>query len=208
MTALEPAAPLAADSPLHRFDVWLAEAAHAADELAAQGDLDGLALWLAQARHMRRSLGDIERILEDHTATLMRTKRYEHPTLGVLERRKGADRKNWDWEALRPAVFAVLLTRHEGSVLDALDAFFADVFTLTPSKAPKLSGVRNLHLDPDEFCEVSPGRTSVQIMGDVVAAERREAVAEATYEHVESVNDGPAQEWGTPRLCVGDEEPF
>ena len=194
MTALEPAAPLAADSPLHRFDVWLAEAAHAADELAAQGDLDGLALWLAQARHMRRSLGDVERILEDHVAALMPQKRWEHDELGVLERRKGSDRKKWRWDEVLDDAWPLYVAKHEGDMGEAMADMLTTLIPLTGSNGPRVTAMRDLGLDPDEYAEVTPARTTVQIhtKDAALAVERREAVA----------TDDPFG-WPTPAITEG-----
>lgn len=140
--------------------------------LAEAGDLDALASGLAQLEPILRDLRDLARAIEDDVARLMPAKTVEVPGVGVLERRKGTDRRAWDWPSLLPLLIRAYVDPDgtgempdAGEVVARMRELIVDVIGVTPSKGPRVRQLRELGLDPDEWCESSPGRTSVQIHG-------------------------------------------
>lgn len=154
----------------------LRAAIHAADvqrtELAEDGDYETLVHGLAQLLPLRRDLSDLLRAVEDDIARLMPSKTVEVEGVGVVERRKGTDRKKWDWDSLLPLLIR-LWVDPDGTgempaapeVVERMKALITDVVGTTPSKGPKVTPLRAAGVDPDEYCESSPGRVSVQIHG-------------------------------------------
>lgn len=140
--------------------------------LAEAGDLDALAIGLAQLEPILRDLRDLARAIEDDVARLMPAKTVEVPGLGMVERRRGTDRKSWDWEGLLPTLIRLVVDPDgtgempdAGEVVSRMRALISEVIGVTPSKGPRVRQLRELGLDPDEWCESSPGRVSVQIHG-------------------------------------------
>ena len=122
------------------------------DEIVTTGDVEELAathLFLANAR---RELGDLCRQVEDRLVEVMPDDKLELPGLPVMERRHGYVRKHWDSEAIFNRLIAI------GS-LDDIKA----CLPLTGSLGWRVSGLRAVDIDPDEFCERSQGRATVQI---------------------------------------------
>lgn len=156
----------------------LRQAIAAVDEqrqaLVEAGDLHNLAHGLAQIGALLGDLRQLQTAVEADVAALMVDKKVEIDGLGVIERRKGTDRKAWDWPSLLP-----LLIRSEVDpegtgelpaapvVVEAITRVIVDVIGVTPSKGPKITGLRARGLDPDEWAETSPGRVSVQIHADL-----------------------------------------
>src|SRR5690606_35063999 len=132
-----------------------------------------LARLLAEVRAIRQQLTLRERSVEDTLAGAMTTKTLDVEGLGRIEKRRGTDRKAWDWDQLLPRLIRGELNP-EGTgelpadplaAVDAMRRLIVDVIGVTPSKGPKIGGLRARDLDPDEWCESTPGRTTVQIPG-------------------------------------------
>jgi hypothetical protein len=148
------------------------EALHTqAGELAAAGETGMLAFGLDRVRELRRVLGDLERAVEGHVAGLMDGKTETIDGLGTLERRKGTDRKAWQSDdLLRRVVHSMPWVDPEtGEMLErdllvdaVLEAISACV-PITPSLGWRVTALKARGIDPDEWCESKPGRTSVQI---------------------------------------------
>lgn len=140
--------------------------------LAAAGDLDTLAAGLVSLTALLDDLRELARAVETDVAALMPEKRHEVPGLGVLERRKGTDRKSWDWETLLPTLIRMYVDP-DGTgaipdpveVMDRMRELIVDVLGVTPSKGPRVTPLREMGLDPDEYCATTPGRVSVQVHG-------------------------------------------
>ena len=102
-------------------------------------------------------LKDSYQVVEDALVEAMPSKEMEIPGIGVIQRRSGTARKSWDHQALWRDVTQVLLSDSEGP-----EDFVARLRTVvTPSW--KVTGLRPLGIDPDEYCEVSYGRRTVQL---------------------------------------------
>ncbi|MGH3735849.1 MAG: hypothetical protein ACRDT6_09550 [Micromonosporaceae bacterium] len=135
-------------------------------------DVDGLQLGfmcdaLARLRDARPGLQRCEAALERAVADLMRTARTtrtEVPGVGVVETKRGTDRKQWDHQALAKAWLEAYLSTLGGEIpkpWDVRDALL-DVAALAYWRAGAL---RKLAIDPDEYCEAIPGHTRVIITG-------------------------------------------
>ena len=125
----------------------------------------------AEYEALRTAMGRRLDTLANLIADAMPDRRIEVPGVGVVERRQGKERRAWDWDALLPQVTRCYMDP-DGTgefptdpliAVDRMQAMAEDVIGLTPSKAPRLSPLRGLGIDPDEFCESKPGRVSLQI---------------------------------------------
>lgn len=145
--------------------------------LAEAGDLDNLARGLAQLRTLVGDLRQLAAATEDDVARLMPAKRVEVEGVGAIERRKGTDRRSWQWDDLLPLLVRLYLDPDlTGELPDAAEAvermkaLIVEVVGVTPSKGPRITPLRELGIDPDEYAEVTPGRTTVQIHDDLRAS--------------------------------------
>lgn len=140
--------------------------------LAEAGDIEALAHGWNQIRPLLADLKSVTEAIEADLAALMPTKTVEIPGVGVLERRKGQDRKAWDWPELLPLLIRMYVDPDgtgempgPAEVIDRMRELIVDVIGVTPSKSPKVRPLREMGIDPDEFCESKPGRVSVQLHG-------------------------------------------
>lgn len=151
----------------HVLDDLDTEAGHACDH----GDVEELArLHVAIVKAAQR-LATIRGAVEATLADVMPDKRLELPGLPVLERRRGTDRKAWQSVDLLDELFRRAVVDVEtGEVLDdealirqRLHEVLVDCVPFTGSLGWRTTALRDLGLDPDEWCETKPGRVSVQI---------------------------------------------
>lgn len=173
MTTPEPAALVPAsgelvstETPLHALLLAFAGLDTQRQQMVAAKDLDGLAHGLQALRELAAELRTLIRDVEADVYGLMDARKVEIDGVGVLERRKATDRKQWRWDDLLTDALAVLIAKHEGSTLDA----FGELVTMLPltgSTQPRLTELRSFGLDDDLYCESSPGKVSVQIHGQV-----------------------------------------
>lgn len=151
----------------------LRQAVAAADEhrseLAEAGDWAALIEGLASLKPLLADLRTLANAIEDDAARLMPSKREELPGIGVVERKKGTDRKAWQSEdLLRELVLSVSTADENGEkhtdpdeLLDRLKA----AVPFTGSLGWRVTALRAMGLDPDEWCETKPGRVSLQFHG-------------------------------------------
>lgn len=120
---------------------------------------------------LRSAMGRRNGDLAAMVAEAMPSETAEVPGLGVVQRRRGTDRKAWRWEELLPHTMRAYLDP-EGTgefpsdphvAAGRVRAMAEEVIGLTPSKGPRVTALRAIDLDPDEFCTTTPGRLSVQI---------------------------------------------
>jgi hypothetical protein len=135
-------------------------------ELAEIGDYETLARGLAAVRTLTQDLRTLARSVEDDVARIMPERRVEVDGFAVLERRKATDRRNWRWSEVLNDALPACLERNEGSVMDALGELI-QMLPLAPSTGPRLAVFRDqLGFDPSEYAECTPGRQTVQIIGN------------------------------------------
>lgn len=139
-------------------------------ELADAGDLDSLAHGLHALRRLKRDLAMLESAVEADVAKLMPEPTVEFDGF-VAQRRRGTDRKAWASEELLGQV--LLRAAHDpetGEVIadpyelrDRIAEHVRMTLPIVPSTGWRVTGLKALGLSPDEWCESSPGRTSVQL---------------------------------------------
>ena len=166
--------PVLADAPsgVHQLRQALAHVDDQRKQLAEAGDLDALAHGWNQIRPLLADLRGLADAIEADIAGLMPSKTHEVPGVGVLERRRGTSRKAWDWDQLLPLLIRLHVDPDgtgeipgPAEVIDRMRGLIEDVIGVTPSKGPRVRSLRDLGIDPDEYAETSPGRTSIQLHG-------------------------------------------
>lgn len=139
---------------------------------------------LATVRTERQRLAEIEALLEAECARRMPSQRVELPGM-VAERKGGKDRKAWRHADLASAVVTGYLTDDDGLIADD-DSETAqtarDVERLLLDCAGiaywKTTALRALGIDPDVYCDSTPGRRTVHItVGDPTEPVTSEGVA-------------------------------
>jgi hypothetical protein len=141
--------------------------------LAELGQVDMLAFGLDRIRELRRQLGDLERAVEADIAGLMDGKQQTIDGLGTLERRRGTDRKGWDSDEVLKSIVQLAVvnaidpdTGELPSHTELVARVVADIAAcapLTASTGWRVTALRAMGIDPDEYCITKPGRTAVQI---------------------------------------------
>ena len=162
----------------HAFLVDVVEAAGPSilaekERLAGCADTAGLARLLAAVRHARASLAFIESELETALAAAMPGPVVAVDGVGVLERRGGRKRSNWDHARLASMLAARVADQRRvdpetGEVLarppgrlaqDVVDELLA----CAGVSYWKVGELRARKVDPAAFCEEAPGRQTVGI---------------------------------------------
>lgn len=142
----------------------------AAINLLGTHGAEGVASLLAEVRSVRQALGIRERAIEDLLADVMLDDTMTLEGVGVFQLRHGKDRKAWQSEQLLSEVIRRSLDP-EGTgelpplpeVVERIRAGVFDTAPVTPSLGWRVTALKRLGLDPDEWCESTPGRTTVQI---------------------------------------------
>lgn len=127
----------------------------------------------ATVKEAREALQKVERELEYATANAMVADTAEDDTLRV-ERSRRPDRKSWqhaEWqaEARRKAIQkaglkgAVLITADGEESDQSLEALIREVQEVHGATAPKVTPLRGLGIDPDDYCERTPGAWAVKV---------------------------------------------
>lgn len=148
----------AALKALHRaLETWEQDI----DRLAADGDLYALADGYAALDEFLRAARDVRNHAEDHIARLMDQDRVNLDDEITLERHRGRKRREWDWDGLLKALGWDRWVDPESGeyVADTLK----QVVSLTASVSPRVGALRDRGIQPDEFCDESPARTTVQV---------------------------------------------
>lgn len=144
---------------------------HALDD----GDVEELGKLHVLCSKLRQQLSDIARDVEVRLAEVMPDKVLELPGLPVMERRRGTDRKRWASEDLLSLIVSrAIIDPETGELLSdpvVLRSRIEDevraCMPVTGSLGWRVTALRERGIEPDEFCETSPGRTSVQIHEEV-----------------------------------------
>lgn len=117
------------------------------------------------ASQVKRAIGDAE----EHLIACMDGKRQLVASDLRVEVDKRADRKAWKWDELYSAVLPKIRTQprlvHDSGEFEDDTAramrYFRSCFSVS---AGKVTGLRDLLIDPDEFCEVTPGHLAVRVV--------------------------------------------
>jgi hypothetical protein len=125
---------------------------------------------LATVRQARQDLAQVEAVIEQRAARLMSGNVVEWPG-GVAERRFGKDRREWNHDELTEVVtrriaLDAATDRASGETDDMLEALVRDAigqYALTNRPAWRTTALKQLDVDPDEYCHAIPGRTTVAI---------------------------------------------
>lgn len=165
-----------ADDPLSDLRRIIADLDAQRADLAAAGDLDRLAAGLAAVRKITGDLRDLAAGIETDVAALMPDKQVEIPGVGVIERRKGTDRRKWQSEDLLRTLIRDELDDGTGELpspaetLDRVLGVVTACMPVTGSLGWRVTALRERGIDPDEWAECTPGRVSVQIHDDLKGA--------------------------------------
>lgn len=105
-----------------------------------------------------------------------------------IDRRRTQDRKQWDQTSLRrdyvrhlqrkAGVLDATVLSADGELLDiTVGALMAEALNLYGSVAPKVTSIRAVGMDPQDYAEVSKGRTQITVtpLADVTTNESGDA---------------------------------
>lgn len=166
---------MTAISPSEALEVACAASGALAEEAAgfyATDDVVGLAALLAAVRHTRATLAFVESEVETLLAKAMPSATLAVEGVGVLERRGGTKRRNWDHPRLASLLAARVGDRRfdpgTGEELARPPAVLAqdvaDEFLACAGVSYwKAGALKARGLDPAAFCEEEAGRATVGI---------------------------------------------
>jgi hypothetical protein len=131
------------------------------DRLAESGDLFGLADGYAELDRFLKAARDVRNHAEDHIADLMTQDRVNLGDEITLERHRGRTRKQWQSvELLRHLVGDQLVNAQTGE--DVTDRLVA-CLPLTGSLSWRAGALRENGVDPGDWCDEGPARTTVSV---------------------------------------------
>ena len=121
---------------------------------------------LHRLRAARQTMQVCEGIIEAAVAPLLGRDPVEIPGVGVALARKGKARTAWDHDALLAVVLDVHLAEKAGEMPTPWEVreWITSAAALSYWRKGALAP---LGIDPDEYCETKPGRTTVQITANV-----------------------------------------
>jgi hypothetical protein len=114
--------------------------------------------------------------LVDRLAADMESDRLEVEGYGVFERRRKADRKQWDHDSLKSELLRKVRTLEPQKTMDLATG---EVFLEDPTEQAfriifdcarpdwRVRPLKALDIDPDEFCATTYGGYSIQIHGEL-----------------------------------------
>ncbi len=134
-------------------------------------DVQGMALLLVAIRRAMAQLRWAADELEDEITKVMPSKTMNVAGLGQIEMRTGASRKGWDKEGLianlthqiavdQPPI-ANAITGEVVSPHAVVEGVLQQ-FLIAATPSWKTTGLREFHIDPDEYCTTTWGRKTIQ----------------------------------------------
>lgn len=159
------------DSALDDLDALLGK--HL-DALAKEADTGDLAAVAADMQDARRRLTQLEGLVARAAGQVRHERHGELPGGGVYDLRRGAIRKAWDHDGWRAKVLNLTLDQHQvhrdtevvntetGEPVDVA-AIVQAVQAAHGSTSPKVSILKGLGIDPDDYCEATPGPWTFQV---------------------------------------------
>ena len=131
----------------------------------------GLIDLLLLVRTARQDLALVERALEDSASGRMVSDRIAVEGRWVAERRWGRDRSAWNnedltHEVVKRAIVESSVDRETGEIIEPNATTWAvrDALIATARPSWRVTAVRELGIDPDEFCTSIKGRSTLQIL--------------------------------------------
>lgn len=133
-------------------------------------DLEALGRTLIAARGLAGAVSDYARRIEGAMADQMQSKLVVIENVGAFERRKAKDRKAWDHKAIARELVRVAnderIDKLTGEVrMSEGDAVAHTIISCAGISYWKITDLKGRGIDPDEFCESTPGRVSVVVVG-------------------------------------------
>lgn len=172
-----PQAEAAAANALTMQDFW-GEVDHFCDVLVPDTcviispDAGSLGMLLARLRRSIALLRDAATYVEDEMCKVMPGKEVMVQGVGVAEMHTGASRKAWDKEALVDVAAHVVADVVPSAVIPESGEFINEiqvardvlgVFLEMSTPSWKVTGLRKYKVNPDEFCETTWGRKTIQM---------------------------------------------
>lgn len=121
---------------------------------------------LHHLRLTRQTLATAESIVETLAARMMRDAGIRDPKevdgIGVVQVRRGSNRKAWQHDDLAKQVIDTHLTDTDGEIPTPWEVRDWLLEALAPSYW-RAGVLKSLGIQPDEYCETTPGRHTVQI---------------------------------------------
>lgn len=156
---------------LRELGTHLDDLPDAAGELLGTEGVEALASFLAEVRGIRQALGKREQEIEDLLVDVMCEDTITITGVGSFTLRHGKDRKAFDSEELLRLVIRKALDPDETgelpqSIPEVVEAIFTEVYAaapITPSMQWRVTRLKELGIDPDEWCTATPKRATVQI---------------------------------------------
>lgn len=131
----------------------------------------GLIDLLLLVRTARQDLALVERALEDSASDRMVSDRVAVEGRWVAERRRGRDRSAWKnedltHEVVKRAIIEASVDRETGEIIEPNATTWAvrDALVATARPSWRVTALRELDIDPDEFCTSVKGRSTLQII--------------------------------------------
>ncbi len=134
-------------------------------------DVDGMVTLLQQLRRAAAQLRWATDELEDEIAKVMPHKEVEVPGVGLVTLRTATSRKAWDKEGLMSVLTAriadepgLYADEDTGELLTPTQTVEHVLASFLQAATPsfKSTGLRAFRIDPDEWCETSYGRKTIQ----------------------------------------------
>lgn len=144
-------------APLGKMTLALAGEA---DALAEQGDVESLGYALHFLRDFQHQVRDLSQHIEDHVARLMESKQLNLDDFLILEKRYGRKRTKWESERLLQHLIGgdQIVNPETGENLYEL---LVSVIPFTGSMSWRVTELRKRGVDPAEWADEEPGRTTV-----------------------------------------------
>jgi hypothetical protein len=127
---------------------------------------------LGRIRTQRQTLAESESLVERDAARAMRTAGIDVLEWegGTAERRGGKDRKEWDHDAVTSAVTRAIIpplaVDQNGEVDEDLAGLLhqaVEQYAATNRPSWRVTALKPLGVDPDDYCHAVPGRATVQV---------------------------------------------
>lgn len=130
--------------------------------LAEAGDWESLSHGLANLMEFKKNLAAVIQSIETDIYKLMPDKKTPIEGLGIVEKRR-SNTKKWDSERLLHRILDMHIS--DNGELDAasLVETIEKVMPLTPSMGWRVTALKELGIDIDNYCDITWGRQTISI---------------------------------------------